>query len=370
MKKISHSICVEVLLREKVDPARLQAAVDKAVEVCPYAAFDISKRDGIAYFHKNKLPLRVGNFEKFGTAENNRHYVTVHCEGEKIIFHVSHILTDGVGVIWFLQAVTDFYFDKEKTLYEGADKPDFVADLMAQELPLPDDYTPKSYAVEDHFVPPEINSAEGGKTYENFIEITAKNFKAFCKKYRVSAQIAVSFLVAQAVQAAHPDNEKIISVRSPVSTRTPLKVPNTFQNSSIPHIFLNFEPSFLTGELSDENWKKIKADFSDQCAYENLAAFTNKIREFFFQKNSVARFELIKSYKGQTDIFANFIGRVLADDVAEHVELYKQKISASYPLMMYALQLGDKIIFHVIQSFENQIYVDGLLKCLQQSDLC
>ena len=370
MKKISHSICNEITLREKVDPARLQAAVDKAVEVCPYVAFDISKRDGVIYFHKNNLPLLVGNFDQFGTAENNYHYVVVSYEDRKIFINVSHILTDGFGIICFLHAVTDFYFDKEKTFYEGADKFDFVADLMSQELPLPEGYTPKSYAVENHFVPPEINSAEGGKTYENFIEISTKKFNHFCKKNRLSAQIALSFLVAQAVQSAHPDNEKIISVRSPISTRTPLKVPNTFQNASIPHIFLNFEPRFLSGEWSAENLKKIKADFSDQCAYENLAAFTNKIWEVFSKKNSAELVKLVKSYKGQTDIFANYMGKVLADDVAEHTDFFNFKVPASYPFMVYAVTLGERIIFRIAQHFENKIYVDSLLKILQQSDLC
>ena len=370
MKKISHSICNEITLFEKVDPAKLQAAVNKAVEVCPFVAFDISKRDGIVYFHKNNLPLIVGNFEQFGTAQNNYHYVVVSYEDRKIFVNVSHILTDGFGIICFLHALTDFYFDKEKTFYEGADKPDFVADLMSQELPLPEGYTPKSYAVENHFVPPELNSAEVGKTYENFIEVPTKKFNIFCKKNRLSAQIALSFLVAQAVQAAHPDNEKIISVRSPVSTRTPLKVPNTFQNASIPHIFLNFEPRFLTGELSDETWKKIKADFSDQCAYENLAAFTNKIGKIFFKKDPAELVETVKSYKGQTDIFANCMGKVLADDVAEYTEFFNLKVPASYPFMVYAVTLGERIIFRITQPFENKIYVENLLKCFRQSDLC
>lgn len=370
MKKISHSICNEIILLEKVDPAKLQAAVNKAVEVCPFVTFEISKRDGMVYFKKNNLPLLVGIFDQFGTAQNNYHYVAVSYEDRTIFVNVSHILTDGFGIICFLHALTDFYFDKEKTFYEGADKFDFVADLMSQELPLPAEYTPKSYAVENHFVPPELNSATGGKTYENFIEVPTKKFNHFCKKNRLSAQIALSFLVAQAVQAAHPDNEKIISVRSPVSTRTPLKVPNTFQNASIPHIFLNFEPRFLMGELADEKWKKIKADFSDQCTYENLAAFTNKIGGIFAKKNSAEFVEMVKSYKGQTDIFANFMGKVLADDVAEYTEFFNFKVPASYPFMVYATTLGERIIFRIAQHFENKIYVENLLKCFRQSDLC
>ncbi len=369
MKKISNCSCAEVTLREKVDPARLQAAVNKAVEVCPYAAFDISKRDGIVYFHKNNLPVLVGDFKKLGTAENNHHYVTVSYDEFKITLRVSHILTDGFGMVCFLQAVTDFYFDKEKTLYEGADKFDFVADLMSQDLPLPDGYTPKSYAVENHFVPPEINSANADKKYENVIEIPAKKFRAFCKKYRISAQIAVSILLAKAIQNAHPDNDKIISVRGPVNTRAPLRVPNTFQNASIPHIFLNFEPSWLKDEISAEALKNIKTDFSDQCSYENLAAFTNEIKKFFFIKNADERAKIGKAYKRQTDIIANYMGKMLADDTAEKIESYKQIFPVSYPLMMYASQYGDKIILHMLQQFENLIYFESFLKILEQSDL-
>ena len=77
---------------------------------------------------------------------------------------------------------------------------------------------------------------------------------------------------------------------------------------------------------------------------------------------------MIKTYKRQTDIFSNFMGKILSDDILEHVESYKQKIYASYPLMMYALQHGDKIILHVIQSFENPIYVEKLLKILEPGD--
>ncbi|MBQ7705763.1 MAG: AMP-binding protein, partial [Selenomonadaceae bacterium] len=328
IKKISHSLCVEITLREKINSAQLQAAVDKAVEICPYATFDISKRDGIVYFHKNNLPLvvhKAGTLENFGTAENNRHYVAISYENSKIIFNISHILTDGFGTACFIQAVIDFYFGKEKAFYEGADKVDFVADLMAQELPLPADYVPKSYAVENHFVPPEINSLDNGKTYENFIEMPTKKFRAFCKKYRVSAQIGISILLARAVQMAHPDNDKIISVRGPVNTRTPLHVPNTFQNASIPHIFLNFEPHYLNSNLTAKDLENIKKDFSDQYSYENLAAATNWTKKFFSIKNPAERAEMAKVYKKQTDIFTSYMGNSFAEDVAEHVESLRQK---------------------------------------------
>lgn len=369
IKKISLSPSNEISLHENVNPARLQSAVDKAVEICPYITFDIAKVDGVVYFQKNNLPLTVhklGTIKEFGTAENNYHYVAVSYDKKKIIFNVSHILTDGFGINCFMQAVMDFYFGNEKTLYDGANKFDFVADLMSQDLPLPADYSPKSYKVENHFIPPEINSAEVGKTYESFIEMSAKKFNDFCNKYNISAQIALSILLARAVQKAHPDNEKIISVRSPVNTRVLFQVPNTFQNASIPHIFLNFKPEYLRTEIPSDAIESLKIDFAAQYSYENLAAFTNDIRKFFTIKNSAERAELGKAYKLQTDIFASYMGKVLDDDIVKNVESLTQKMSASYPLMMYALNFGDKIILQVIQSFESKIYVENISKLVKE----
>ena len=51
IKQISQSPSIEIILREKVNPVKLQAAVNKAVVVCPYAAFDISKKNGVPYFY-------------------------------------------------------------------------------------------------------------------------------------------------------------------------------------------------------------------------------------------------------------------------------------------------------------------------------
>ena len=367
IKKISQSPSTEIVLYEKVDPSKLQAAVNKAVEICPYAAFEISKKDGVVYFTKNNLPLVVGNFEEFGKDENNNHYVIVSCDDRKITFNVSHILTDGFGINAFIQAVLNFYFDKSETLYNGADKFDFVADLMAQDLPLPDNYTPENYKIENCFVPPEINPAEEGKTYETSVEIPYKKFEDFCNKYKISAQSAVSILLAKAIQIAHPENKKIISVRGPVNTRIPLQVPNTFQNASVPHIFLNINPNWLKDNLPEEAINKINQDFNQQYSYENLAAFTNWIRKSLTTVDASERQKIFTFYKNQTNIFANYMGKVISDDMDEHIESFNQKMSASYPLMVYALAVGKTLIFQFIQSFESKNYSESLVQIIKDA---
>lgn len=369
MKKVSLSPSTEITLREEINPAQLQAATDKAIEVCPYIAFDISKRGDIVHFHKNNLPLvvhKAGTIKEFGTDDNNRHYSVVEYDGAKIIFTVSHILTDATGIFYFVQAVLDFYFGEEKTFYQGANKIDFAADLMAQDFPLPEDYEPKDYKLEKLFVPPEINSSESGTMIETFAEIPTQKFKAFCKKYNISAQIALSILLAKAVQKTHPQNEKIISVRGPVNTRIALNLPNTFQNASIPHIFLNIEPRWLEGEFPAEALKSLKEDIACQCSYENLAAFTNKLRKFFTTKDISQRNAMGMAYKRQTDVFASYLGNILTADTFAHIKLFRQKISAAYPLMTYAYKCGEVLVFQIIQSFDNPLYAENLLKVINE----
>ena len=367
MKKISMSPLIEVSLQnEIVDPERLQLAVNKAVEICPYITFDIFKHDGLIHFKKNNLPLtvhKIGTVEEFGTEKNNNHYVLVSFENEKINFSVSHILTDGFGINCFVRAVMNFYFNNANNSEILPEKFDFTADLMSQDLPLPENYEPENYYVQNHFVPPEIINSD---TYEASIEISAKKFEDFCNKYEISGQIAVSVILAEAIQAAHPENEKNIIVRGPVNTRILLQVPNTFQNASVPHIFLNINPKI---SKLDEKLENIKKDFSEQYTYENLAAFTNKVSGFIKSENPEERKNILLAYKKQTDILANFMGKVLDDEIAKSIKSFKQKTQASYPLMMYAIQYGEIISLQIIQSFLSPIYTENLLKVLKKYNL-
>ncbi|MBQ6296672.1 MAG: non-ribosomal peptide synthetase [Selenomonadaceae bacterium] len=366
IKKISLNPATEIILKEEVNPLRLQNAVNNALKICPYAAFDISKKGDIVYFHQNNLPLvvsKAGKIEEFGSESNNFHYIAVEYEKNKVIFTISHILTDGFGMNNFIQAVLNFYFDK-KISYQDEKTFDFVADLMARELPLPKGYEPKNYSTPNHFILPEKNLTDSSDNIESYIEISAEKFDAFCQQYKISGQIAVSILLAEAIQTAHPDNADIISIRGPVNTRIPLYTPNTFQNSSIPHIFLNMDPNFLNDEISEEFLDKIKEDFADQYTYENLAAFTNKVREFFITDDSAKRSAIIADYKTKTDILANYMGKVLNDDISEYIKSYRQKISASYPLMLYALEYGKIIGLQIVQSFSSSVYVEGLRNVL------
>ena len=63
------------------------------------------------------------------------------------------------------------------------------------------------------------------------------------------------------------------------------------------------------------------------------------------------------------------MGHVLDDDIAENVASFKQKLSASYPLMVYAVKCGDVLNLIIVQLFESKIYVENLSKIIGSLDL-
>ena len=120
----------------------------------------------------------------------------------------------------------------------------------------------------------------------------------------------------------------------------------------------------MNDEIPEEFLDKIKEDFADQYTYESLASFTNKVREFFITDDSAKRSAIIADYKTKTDILANYMGKVLTDDISKFIKSYRQKIFASYPLMLYAIEYGQIIELQIVQSFSSSVYVESLRNVL------
>lgn len=72
------------------------------------------------------------------------------------------------------------------------------------------------------------------------------------------------------------------------------------------------------------------------------------------------------AYKRQTDVFASYIGNVLTADTFAHVKSFRQKVSAAYPLMVYAYKCSDVVVLQVIQSFDNPSYMENFLKVVKE----
>ena len=363
---------ISFTLREAPDPVRLQTAVDRAVRSCPYVGLSIEKKEGLLYFKKNALPLLVFTKEKndslrvFGSDEENRHYARVTLSGRKVIFSISHAITDGYGFNCFIQAVLDYYFGKEETRYKGADSPDYAADLMEFPLPLSGKQALPDPVPESHFVIPEIQNMQRitPRMFRASIPVSVMN--AFMKHCRVGAQTAVSYLLALTVMRVHPENRLPISIRGPVNTRRIFGVPDSFQNASVPHVYLCADPEALSGTDHTCLLSEMQESFERQLSFENLANETNRMSEAlrFGDPEEFAR--TVKAYGMKTGLLANYMGEIISDDLNGCIDETAVRLPAPFPIAVYAFNMGEQTHFEMVLTFPGDAYAEAFKNLLEE----
>ena len=353
-----------------VDPERLQKATDAAVRKHPYAAYDIRLRKKIPWvsYRDNPLPLTVkkaGELVSYGTEENNGHYTMVAWEGDRIHFGMSHVLTDGHGFYSFVSDVVKAYYGEN----EGGETPeaetepeDYPADFAAVELPLPEGYVPYENPAKDFFEFPKGDRES--KPFSGTILVPAEGIRAYAKQHAVTLQQAVCILMAEAIQKAFPENRKTLRFRCPMNTRGLFGMPGTFQNASMPHMFLNIEPEKMAPENHSALAEDLNGQFAAQYSYEYAASVTNRFSRFFRTGNQQDLLDAFGQYISETGLFASYIGKIAADGAAAHLRDVEQAEDAVFPFMVYATEFGDTMIFHVIQQTEDHRCIDCLKEIL------
>ena len=367
---VRHNPCMIIYLDETVNPDRLQAAVDRVVRETPYVLYDIlfRKEAPRIRFRENNRPLsvlRASCITRYGTEENNGHFTMVACAGNTVHFGISHTVTDGHGFQAFVSAVLRTYFGRaaEKQIRDETLPEDYTADLAAAELPLPDGYTISSNDPAVLFVLPECGGPV--RYFSDRFTVSAAPVRGFADTWKLTVQEAICVLLARAIQEVHPDNEDTIRIRCPVDTRNIFGVPGTFQNASIPHIFLDIAPQKLK-ECLDELSEDLNTQFARQYCYEYLAYVTNRFGAAQRTGDQAAETEALKWYMGGANIFASYLGRMADEETARRITDVEQINDASFPLMIYVSELGDRMIVQILQKFDTPVYSESLRKAFER----
>ncbi len=334
---------IRVTLDETVDPEKLQKAVDRAVEVCPYVLYSLEKKEGRLYGHvkhSGTVPVLDHVPEILDAEENNGLLTAVCAMGQKILFLQSHCLTDGNGIFWFVRAVLDFYAGKDKTLYNGASEPDFDRDPLAERLP-------EAEAAEDPTAPGKVFSRpEGEVSFEDEnlqYHCSASAFQKLYKSLHCSPQVLLTAIAACAVQEAYPENRDKVSVRIPVNARAVLETPNTFQNSSLVNLRAELPPTLLTEMKTEE----LLASIAEQMAAQNTKEATlrqlNRWRDLILEQDQTKFYQMIQKMAGSDSMVVSYLGKALIpEEIAPHVTEVREGIRM-FPLMLYAVICGEKL---------------------------
>ena len=125
---------VAVVLKEEIDPAALQIALEKVLP--HFDVFRCTMRNGIFwhYFEENKRPVpKVREENRFpclyiNPYENNRYLFRVTYYKKRINLEVFHALTDGNGALNFLKEITYQYIRLKHTELTGKVKDHLAAE--------------------------------------------------------------------------------------------------------------------------------------------------------------------------------------------------------------------------------------------------
>ena len=130
---------------------------------------------------------------------------------------MSHVIADGFGIFAFIDILLNAYVGNKPSAWQGLTQPDFVADLMACDLPLPEGYEMHDFADHDSFVVPEAETEEPQiATYR----VKTKALTEYCKLHGVSKQVALSFVMAKAINLVHPESARVHTPRNTLGYRS------------------------------------------------------------------------------------------------------------------------------------------------------
>ena len=366
-------ISYKFTLAEELDEERLKEATLQALKHSPYMAYSLrfnetEPRLTLVNSDAN-FPVFNGYLPKsYAEKELNGHFGFVSFSGNELTVSVCHVITDGCGFLWFVNALLDAYFNRlPQTVW--TDYPDWAADVMKYTWPLPENFKPCMDNTKDIFRLPPRKKIAGGFHKRCFIDY--QSFAAFCRNTGLSPQGAGAYILAKSLQASNPDNNKTFRLRCPINTRTVLRIPHTFQNACIPHIYLNFYPQELGAALTENKAERINKEIRGQLSYEYAADMTNIFAKAAKSADKADFDNVILNYVRQSELFISYVRRVVGSSVSKVVfDMAPAYTTAPpFPVMLYFLELGDKIVLQYDQDFDDSSCWEELCKILTDLEI-
>ena len=346
LHRADSNIFIRIFLTHPVDKERLNKALLLSLSDCPYMKYSVTEDEGISLaLEENDAPFPLLNEEPviINSEENNGHSAAVCCHDDLIGIYVTHALTDGCGIFWFARTLLDHYFGEEEGIYKGAGAPDYDRDPILSLQGISEDYEKPVFPEGPFLTMPEGNPPGLKNTF--LFMASYRDFKSLCKRYNASAQNVMTFLGLKALIAVYPDDERTVSARIPVNARNLFGIPNSFQNSSLANMRVCISGKELKDTEDDILLKKIV----EQCALQNTMDFVaGQLQDWFSvltAKDEEERMKMIIPLAGQDSIMISHIGRGLAGD--SYASRIKTVMAGAllFPLMIYSLIVGDRILF-------------------------
>jgi len=383
----AHAYVVEVGLKSSIRGDILQEAVNATLRRMSYFADALVERNGDFYYAENPLPFEVAETEQLrrvGGAETNWHCLDVTYWNDTAWFSMFHGFCDGLGLNLFIEATLYNYFcirDGKKYAVEGIRTPESPVlpgeekDPFARDYELPEGYTMNFFG-EKYLHLPEIDEAPLDFMYGVPVRVKEDEFMAFVKGNKSTPVAMLHVLLANAVQAVHPENTQTVGALVPASHRRHLNAENTFKNCSgalrLP--FHMAEMSGLTFQEQAQRSRALLKQANDQDLAKYLANslggalrkigaaipnFAGRLPYLDFQKNS-----------NNDTYMIDYVGSLKAGEYAH--EIVRTKYMATNTghnfstVTLYISAISGFFHFEIVRAFESGAYVDAFLDQLSR----
>ena len=372
------STVMEIVMKEDVDGAMLQVAVNFTVSRHPYFKSSLQERQGDYYIAENEMPFEVKETEELrslGSKELNFHLMDITYYGKKIFVAFHHALCDGLGARRFVETLVCYYCEfKYHMNIENGDgtlpKPGDILDPFAYGMyPVEDVEMPVS--VKDGYVLPEVPEVMDGDTdYRYAFTLNNDSLMKYSKKMGASPAIVIALLVSKAIYSVHPDADKPVLCSMASNLREGLHAENTFKNC-VNSINLPYIPEKSFEEMSAEYKQIIKAhkeeNYVKQCANGMIYLFSrlDQLDSIEAKKAAMAMFDNIRinsyslSYTGRLDLTE-------CERFIESMHLYS---GGNNGLFVNMMSVGNTTTVDILQSFTDEAYVNVFKKLLNEAEI-
>ena len=357
-------------LKEEVDPAVLQAALDRTMEDFPH--FRCILRRGLFWYYLDLsdirpqvMPDRLPACEPLYTAGRKSLLFRVTYFRRRVNLEVFHALADGTGGFQFMRALVVRYL------------------VLRHGLPLPVDFMPAASALESaddafaHFyqktdIGRNLKKITTGYAYRirglrddqdrsHLLEavVSAKGFIDIAHRYGVTAgELSVSLFIGAVL-----DGMARRDLRRPVVVSVPINLRQYFPSETTRNFFgvINVEYNAAQDGGSFESiLSRVKASFDEQLTKENIDALMNSYAALEHNvivrltplalKGFVIRRFYKRSRKGMTCTVSN-LGRVpFPADLAKYVDRFVGYM-ASQDIQVCVASFGDRMVFGAASGF-------------------
>ncbi len=379
-KVFSHTVRIHVRMKDEVDRAVLEKAVNTAIKRYPYFAVRVSLDEDGGYVllpnDKRIVVMPTGrNLPKLGSKAVNEHLIYADCGGKDIYLNISHSMCGGKGFQpWVMTTIYEYVKEKYNIDPDapGIQKPDSellpgetaepAMEMLSEERPIFERKNEKSPVLAMDYLNGLVNPFKRKPNYRVFVIDQTDLIKV--ARQNDSSVIALFFIVfARVLNRFFPEKDKIIVGECAHNPRESMGLPNTHCDF-LSHIFVKFDRDLLDRDLEtlgtmtrgqiilqadpSVSHAEIRKLFSLYEAVDNEHGIKNK-------RKYMAKHSLSTGDDAQHGSFVlNYTGQMDWGEVADYIDWYAFIIEGHFTIEVTAL--ADKIIVGFMQLIDTDKY--------------